>query len=81
MPTDLTTVALPLASLLTGGVALFKGGKQAGDFEAHQRDVLRRLDVIEERQAQVVSRHEMESRFTAIDEKLNLLIHLMKNGK
>lgn len=69
---DIREVAIPMTVVAGGVAAVWKGGQWRGEFD----DLKRRVSEVESRQLQAVSRQELDLRFAAIDEKLNLLIKL-----
>ena len=71
---DASEVAVPLSALGTAIAAVYRAGSLASDVKQHTG----RIDKLEAAQAANVTRGELDARFAALDEKIDLVIAMLK---
>lgn len=81
MPSDIANLVIPVSALAAAGGAVYRTGVIHGEMTSHKHETNKRLDRVESAQQGAVTRGELEARFTAINEKLDLLLAMMREGK
>lgn len=79
--TDLATLVIPVSALAAAGGAVYRTGTIHGEMKSHKHETSKRLDKVEAAQQNAVTRGELEARFAAINEKLDLLLDMMRKGE
>ncbi len=75
MPVNAAELLFPVSALGLAATAFWRAGRLFGAVEAQDR----RLDKVEAKQEQAVTRAELDARFAAVESKLDMVLRLLES--